>query len=172
MAKRKTTKTQEPEILIVTQEGYDDMVRELAQRKDVLRAEIAKEISVARDLGDLSENQAYTDAMEKKEMNENRIDKLDYLLSIAQVGTTNANDDIVRIGSTVEIEKVGAGAKGKKIITLVGKEETQEADSQAGKISVDSPVGKAVNAARIGDTVTVQLPQANVQYKILRKVAA
>lgn len=172
MAKKKATKTQEPEIMIVTQEGYDDMVRELTHRKEVLRPEIAKEISVARDLGDLSENQAYTDAMEKKEMNENRIDKLEYLLSIAQVGTTNANDDIVRIGTTVEIEKVGAGAAGKRIITIVGKEETQEADSQAGKISVDSPVGKAVNAARIGDTVVVMLPQSEVKYKILRKIAA
>lgn len=171
MAKRKTTKTQEEEILIVTQEGYDDMVRELDQRKNETRPQIAAEISVARDLGDLSENQAYTDAMERKEMNENRIDKLEYLLSIAQVGTTNANDNIVRIGSTIEIAKVGTGDAGKKVVTLVGKEETQEANSREGKISVDSPVGKALNAAQIGDTVIVELPGKQVKYKVLRKVA-
>lgn len=166
MAKSKATKTkEEQEVLMLTQSGYDKLVQELKQRKEVLRDEIAAEIKQARDLGDLSENQAYADAMERKEVNEARIEELEYMISIATVASASHDDKIVTIGHTVEIQKVGGD---KKKITLVGKESTQEADSSVGKISIDSPVGKAINMAQIGDTVNVVLPTGEVKYKVLR----
>ncbi len=168
MAKTKTTKVrEEEEVLMLTQSGYDQLVQELSHRKNVLRDEIANEIKLARDLGDLSENQAYADAMEKKEVNEARIESLEYMLSIAKVVSTSQDDKIVTIGHTIEIQKVGGD---KKKITLVGKESTQEANSSLGKISIDSPVGKALNMAQVGDTVSALLPAGEVKYKILRIV--
>jgi transcription elongation factor GreA len=166
MAKAKTTKTKEDqEVLMLTQQGYDKLVEELEHRKTVLRDEIASEIKQARDLGDLSENQAYADAMERKEMNEARIESLEYMISIAQVVSASTNDKIVNIGHTIEIQKVGGP---KKTVTLVGKESTQEGNPAIGKISVDSPVGKALNMAQVGDTVNVKSPAGEVKYKILR----
>ncbi len=112
MAKTKTTKVrEEEEVLMLTQSGYDQLVQELSHRKNVLRDEIANEIKLARDLGDLSENQAYADAMEKKEVNEARIESLEYMLSIAKVVSTSQDDKIVTIGHTIEIQKVGGDKK-------------------------------------------------------------
>lgn len=168
MAKAKTVKTEKDDVLIVTQQGYDAMVQELEYRKGTLRAEIAHDISVARDLGDLSENQAYVEAMERKEMNETRIDELEYLISIAQISSASADDNIVTIGHTVEIQRVGGT---KRMVTLVGKSETQQANPIDGKISIDSPIGKALNMSKVGDTVSVELPAGQVKYKVL-KIAA
>lgn len=169
MAKTKTkTTASEQDVLIVTQAGYDALVQELNHRKDVVRVEIANEISQARDLGDLSENQAYASAMEKKEMNDARIDELDYLISIAQITDASQQDDVVAIGHTVDIQKIGGE---KRTIVLVGKAETGQASPAEGKISIDSPIGRAINMSRVGDIVDVKLPKGDVKYKIL-KIAA
>lgn len=169
MAKTKTKNTTaDQDVLIVTQAGYDAMVQELENRTDVVRVEIANEISQARDLGDLSENQAYASAMEKKEMNDARIDELEYLISIAQITDASQQDDVVSIGHTVEIQKVGGE---KRTIALVGKAETGQASPAEGKISIDSPIGKAINMAKVGDVVEVKLPKGTVKYKVL-KIAA
>lgn len=169
MAKAKSKNTAaEQDVLIVTQAGYDAMVQELDYRQNTLRVEIAAEISQARDLGDLSENQAYASAMEKKEMNDARIDELEYLISIAQITNASKQDDVVSIGHTVEIQKVGGE---KRTIELVGKAETGQASPSEGKISIDSPIGRAINMAKVGDVVDVKLPKGDVKYKIL-KIAA
>jgi transcription elongation factor GreA len=169
MIKKKTAKTQkERDTLFVTQAGYDEMVSELENRKGALRDEIAQQINAARDLGDLSENQAYSDAMERKELNDNRIDELEYLISIAEIIDASASDNFIGIGHTVEIQKVGGE---KRTVTLVGKEASQQADSTVGKISIDSPIGMALNSAQVGDTVAVKLPAGEVKYKILKMVA-
>ncbi len=168
-AKNKKLNQQEVDILVVTQQGYEDMLQELNNRKEKVRLEIAEEISVARDLGDLSENQAYSDAMERKEMNDKRIDELEYLLSIAKVSEIEREENVVTIGHKVEIRKRGGD---KKVVMLVGKEESMEADPQAGKISVDSPVGKALNLAKVGDIVTVTLVNGDVvEYEVLGLVS-
>lgn len=170
MTKAKTNKNNEKDVLIVTQQGYDDMLKELDNRVTVLRAEIADEIKLARELGDLSENEPYAHAMQRKEMNDARIDELEYLISIAKVANSSDEaDDVVVIGRTVELQKVSDGTK--RTIVLVGKEETQQANPSEGKVSVDSPIGKAVNLARVGQTVTVKLPSGEVDYKILRFAA-
>src|SRR5262249_42839856 len=103
MAKKVTKTQKEKDVLFVTQAGYDEMLRELENRKGTLRDEIAQQISAARDLGDLSENQAYSDAMERKELNDNRIDELEYLISIAEIIDASAEDNVIGIGHTLEI---------------------------------------------------------------------
>ncbi|GIW58913.1 MAG: transcription elongation factor GreA [Candidatus Dojkabacteria bacterium] len=165
---RKNTKQQSEDIIEMTQEAYDELKRELEERETVIRREIASEIAKARELGDLSENFPYQSAMEKKELNENRITDIKEMLRKAQIVTTSSNSNVVRVGNTVEIENIDT--KQKRTITLVGAEETLSASPEEGKISIDSPVGKALNNAKVGDVVTVELPNREVKYKVLRLI--
>lgn len=150
------------------QETFDKLKVELEHRREVLRKEIAEEIAQARDLGDLTENYGYTKAMEKKEMNENRISELEDLVINAKVISKNIKDGFVGIGESVEIQNLDT--KSKRTVTLVGSEESQSADSVAGKISISSPIGKALYNARIGDVVEVKLEDKVIEYKLLRAV--
>ncbi len=150
------------------QDTFDKLTVELQHRKEVLRKEIAQEIAQARDLGDLSENYGYTKAMEKKEMNENRITELDDMLLNAVVVKKNFSDGLIGIGESVEIQNLTT--KSKRTITLVGSEESQSADSTAGKISISSPIGKAVYNSKIGDVVKVDIEGKTTEYKITKAV--
>ncbi|MFS8131015.1 MAG: transcription elongation factor GreA [Candidatus Dojkabacteria bacterium] len=152
----------------LTQEGYDSLKVELDNRITVLRKEIADEIAAARELGDLSENHAYQVAMEKKEMNENKILEIEDILAIAVIAKEKTSDNLVSIGEAVEIQNLEN--KQKRTVTLVGTEETKAANPLEGKISVDSPIGKALYNAKIGDTVEVFLPNKKQLYKILKFV--
>lgn len=163
---KKNSSNQDADTLIVTQEGFAAMQTELAER--TLKAqEIAKEIDEARQMGDLKENTAYHEAMQAKEFNDARIDELEYLLSIAQV-VENQSKTVIGVGSTAEIERIDT--KLKQTVTLVGRQVSQEADPISGKISIDSPLGKALNNQSVGSEVKLELPRGVVTYKILRLV--
>jgi transcription elongation factor GreA len=165
MAKTKKTKNTNETTLKMTHSSYDDLVSELENRKEVLRKDIADEISAARELGDLSENHAYTVAMEKKEMNENRILEIEDILAVVEIVNENTSNNIVEVGDSVEILNLENDEK--RTVTLVGSEETKAANPLEGKISVDSPIGKAIYNAQIGETVDVSLPLKKIQYKIV-----
>jgi transcription elongation factor GreA len=170
MAKiKKNTKVDEKK-LTVTQSSHDDMSKELEHRISVLRKEIADEISAARELGDLSENHAYSVAMEKKEMNENRILEIEDILAVAEIAHENKTDNSVSIGEQVEIQNMVS--KQKRVVVLVGSEDTKTANPLEGKISVDSPIGKALYNSKIGDLVDVDIKGKKIQYKILKLVKA
>lgn len=163
----KTKKTQvDNEVLQLTAETHKELSEELENRINVVRLEIAEELNVARELGDLSENHAYQVAMEKREMNENRIVELEGILAVAQVVEDNKSDDIVGLGDTVEIEN--QEHKTKRIVTIVGSEDSMSANSVEGKISTDSPIGQAIFQAKLGDIVEVKLKDRGVKYKILK----
>jgi transcription elongation factor GreA len=159
-------KAQEENVITMTQEAHDTLATELDHRQNVLRKEIADEIAAARELGDLSENHAYSVAMERKDMNENRISEIEGILAIVKIVHENTSDDYVSIGEAIEIQNMEN--KEKKIITLVGSEESKAANPLEGKISVDSPIGKAVYNAKIGEVVDVALRSKVVQYKVLK----
>lgn len=152
----------------MTQQAHDELVKELDYRQNVLRKEIADEIATARELGDLSENHAYTVAMERKDLNENRISEIKEILQRVQIVEENTSDDLVSVGETVEI--VNTETNESKTFTLVGSEETKSANPAEGKISTDSPIGKAIYNAKLGDTVDVVLPMRTIQYKIRKFV--
>lgn len=164
MARKKKTTTEEHDVLLVTQSGYDDMVGELNHRMNTLRDEIASEINEARNLGDLSENQAYSEAMERKNMNEGRIEELEQLISIAQI-IQKSDSNTVGVGNTLDIKNLKTSSV--RTITLVGKGISQEADPRQGKISIDSPLGHALNGSKKGDVVKVDLPSGLVEYQIV-----
>lgn len=174
MARTKKATKQNENQITMTQASFDELTKELNYRKEDLRTEIAEEIAAARDLGDLSENHAYTVAMEKKEMNENRINELESILAlvfIVEENSKTSSDNFVNVGESVELENVES--KQKRIITLVGSEESRAANPTEGKISTDSPIGKAVFNSKIGDLVEVNLPNGKViQYKINKFVKA
>lgn len=153
----------------ITQARFDALNKELKQRQGEIADEIAQSIAEARQLGDLSENQPYTEAMERKEMNDTRIAQIEFILSTAEIVAGNGDSNVVNVGDTVEVEKVAD--KSKKKFTLVGKSQTQEADPRQGKVSIDSPIGKALHKAKLGDVVSVDLPAGKVQYKVLKMVA-
>lgn len=173
MARTKKTTKQNENQITMTQSSYDELRKELSHRIEELRPEIAEEISAARELGDLSENHAYTVAMEKKEMNENRINELESIIALVYIVDDQATntDNIVNVGETIEIENVENSQK--RNIILVGSEESKSANPTEGKLSTDSPIGKAVLNAKIGDIVEVKLPSGKVnQYKINKFVKA
>ncbi|MEP7103751.1 MAG: transcription elongation factor GreA [Candidatus Dojkabacteria bacterium] len=169
MAKTRKNGKIEEKLMTMTQEAYNQLEAELDNRIKVLRKDIADEIAAARELGDLSENHAYSVAMEKKEMNENRILEIEDILAIAKIADENTQDNSISIGEKVEIQNVEN--KDKRIVVLVGSEETKVANPLEGKISVDSPIGKAIYNAKVGDTVDVVLPNKIIKYKILKLTA-
>ncbi len=160
---------QTEEYIELTKEALEKLKEELENRKTVLREEIAAEISTARELGDLRENQAYTYAMEKKERNELRISELEDMLKRIKVISGNGNSKVVQIGSKVTIKNLET--KKSITVTLVGSEETQSANPNSGDISIDSPIGRALYNSKVGEEVTVSLPAKDVKYKI-EKLAA
>jgi transcription elongation factor GreA len=166
MAKaKKATQTTE-NVLTMNQDSFDELKKELENRINNVRKDIADEIKAAMELGDLSENHAYTVAMDKKEMNENRILELEDILAIAKIVTSNTSDNVVNIGEPVELQNLET--KESRVVILVGTEESKTANPLEGKLSIDSPVGKAIHNAMIGDTVDVVLSKGVVKYKITK----
>jgi transcription elongation factor GreA len=158
--KAKAVKTDDS--LLVTQHGYDELLAELEQRKQ-LRDVIAAEIDEARQLGDLSENDPYKQAMERKDLNESRIEQLEIQIAKASVVEKSTNDNVVTIGRSIEIVKIAD--KSKRIVHLVG---STEANPMLNKISIESPMGQAILNSRVGDTFSLNLPSETVDYKIVK----
>ena len=147
----------------LTKEGYENLLKELEDRKVRLREEIAEKLQIATEQGDLSENSAYKAALEEKEMNEKKIEDLEKLISESEIITNQSTVGKVGIGDEVELEK--KSDKKKVTYKIVGK---SEANPKEGLISVDSPVGQSLYEKRVGDEVTVKLPFAEEVYKLLK----
>ncbi len=149
----------------MTLEGAEALRAELQHRKFVLRPEITQSIAEAREHGDLKENAEYHAAREQQGFNEGRIQEIESKLADAQI------IDISRIppsgkvifGSTVTLTAAESGAE--VTYKLVGED---EADLKAGKLSVMSPIGRALIGKVEGDAVTVRTPKGAVDYEIDR----
>ncbi len=146
---------------ILTKEGYDKIIAELEDRKGRLRSEIANELEQATEQGDLSENAAYKSALEEKEMNENKIESLEGILSTATIVEADNDKSSVGLGNKVAI--VAVKTKKKLEVTIVGH---NEADPTDGKISMDSPLGKVLIDKKKGEKVSVVLPTGEVEYTV------
>ena len=147
----------------LTRERLVELEKELKEMKTNGRKEMAAKIAEARAHGDLSENAEYDAAKEEQGLFELRISKMENILSRAQViDTTQFPKDEVHILSKVKIKNL----KTQKTFTylLVSPE---EADFQAGKISVTSPVGQGLMGSRLGDKVQVKAPAGLMQFEIL-----
>lgn len=150
---------------VVSQEKFDEMVKELENLKTVRRTEIAKNLEYARSLGDLSENAEYQEARELQAATEERIRKLEELVKHAKIQTDNKKKDIVGFGSKVSIKKDGSPDSHEYMI--VGSE---EADMRERKLSHVSPLGAALMNKKKGETFTFETPNGKQTYTI-EKVA-
>ncbi|HWU24236.1 MAG TPA: transcription elongation factor GreA [Candidatus Paceibacterota bacterium] len=150
---------------IVSQEKFDEMVKELDYLKTVRRTEIAKNLEYARSLGDLSENAEYQEARDLQAATEERIRRLEDLVKRAHILTDGKKKDVVGFGSTVVIKKDGGSDKHEYMI--VGSE---EADMRAHKLSHVSPLGAALMGKKKGDVFTFETPNGKQTYTI-EKVA-
>jgi len=153
----------EGNFVYLTRERLVELEKELRELKINGRKEIAQKIAEARAHGDLSENAEYDAAKEEQGLFELKISKLEDTVSRARIIDANQfTNDKVHILSTVSILNL----KNKKKIeyTLVSPE---EADFQAGKISVTSPVGQGLMGSKVGDKVKVKAPAGMLEFEIL-----
>lgn len=146
----------------LTLEKKKELETELTQLKSVRRKEIADSLEYAKSLGDLSENAEYHQAREDQANCEDRINHIEQILKNAVIMEAGTVEGGVHVGSTVTVLK--KGTKEEKTFALVGSE---EADSISGRISNESPLGKAILGKKKGDKVTVHAPKGEMEYVIV-----
>ena len=143
----------------LTKQGVDELKAELADLT-AQRSVIADRIKTAREFGDLGENMEYTAARQDQERNENRIAEIEHILKNVQVITAPKSDSKVVLGSTVKLKTEDGKTKEFQVVGTV------EADPLNGKISDESPIGKALMGQKVGDEVEIKTPVETAVYKI------
>ena len=147
---------------LLTIEGLKELEAELEQLKVEGRKEAAEKIKLAKSFGDLSENSEYDEAMNDQAKLEARISEIEYIIKNARVLDVDAlGNENVHIGSTV---KLTDKKKKEFTYTIVG---FAQADPASGKISDESPVGKALIGHKKGDKVTIEVPAGTLEFKIV-----
>lgn len=147
----------------ITPAGYKAIEAELKERKTVTRPEIVESIAVAREHGDLKENAEYHAAKEQQSFNEGRIKELEGAIGAAQIiDPTQFSGDQIKFGAKVVI--VDEETDEERSLQIVGEYET---DADNGKISITSPVARALIGKSVGDSVKVVTPKGGVDYEVL-----
>lgn len=143
----------------LTKEGVDTLQTEL-DNLIAKRAGIAEAIKTARELGDLAENAEYQSALAEKERNETRVTEIENILSSVEIIKKPRGGSKVQLGSRVKLRADGKT----KEFQVVG---TVEADPLSGKISDESPIGRALIDQKVGDKVEIVTPADTTAYKIV-----
>ncbi len=149
--------------IYLTAEGAARLKAELERLKGPAREEIAQRLRAAVQMGDLSENADYHKAKEDQGFLEGRIQELEYLLKNAIIVEDNGSSkhEVIEIGARFTIVEDGQGPES---FILVG---AKEADPRNGRISNESPIGRALLGHKVGDRVTVQTPGGQVGLEII-----
>lgn len=147
----------------ITARGYEQFSAELRRLKTTERTRIARDIEVARAHGDLSENADYDDAKERQGMLEAKIAKLESDLAVAEIiDISKLSGDRIVFGATVQL--LDQDEDTELTITLVGE---LEADAKNDRISVTSPIARALIGKRLGDEISVDTPGGERNYEII-----
>lgn len=147
----------------LTPDGHRKLQEELDRLLKVERPKNIQAIAEARSHGDLSENAEYHAAKERQSFLEGKINELKDKLSRAEViDTSKLNHGRAAFGAKVSVLDVEADTE--YVFCLVG---TEEADVKTGKISISSPVGRALLGKEVGDSVTIKVPARTIEYEIL-----
>ena len=150
-------------ITVLTRKGEQTLKDELNELKSVRRREVAEKIKFALSFGDMSENSEYDEAKNEQGMIESRIAEIEQTLAHAQIiDDDDISTEKVGIGTTVKILDVEMGEEME--FKMVG---TKEADIDSGKMSDESPIGKAIMNHKAGEEVDVETPSGAVKMKIL-----
>ncbi len=148
----------------MTREGFDKLSKELEYMKTTKRREIADDIARARAFGDLKENAEYDAAKNNQAMNEKRIsDMTDKLSRVQLIDDSKIAKDQVFIGATVLLKNLKNDDEFTYSIVT-----QDEADFDAGKISVTSPIAKGLLGLKVGDTTEIKIPAGVLKYKVLK----
>ena len=151
------------EDVILTQEGYDKIEKELEELKTTTRTEITERIKVALSYGDLSENSEYDEAKAALAENENKIIELENKLKHAKIiDESEIDTKVVQIGNTVKVHDIEFDED--LTYTIVGSTEVDLANN---KISNESPIGQAFLGAKKGQIVEAKTPNGSLKFKIL-----
>ena len=154
---------EEKKEILLTQEGYDNLEKEIEFLKTEKRTEIAERIKVALGFGDLSENSEYDEAKSAQAANENKIAELENKIRYAKIiDESEIDTKTVQIGNIVTLHDVEFDEEIE--YTIVG---STEVDLAQNKISNESPIGAALLGAKKGEVVEVAAPAGIMKYKIL-----
>ena len=151
--------TQQPQYL--TPEGEKRLKAELAELTGPRREELAKRLRSAIQMGDLSENADYHKAKEDQAFLEGRIQEIEAVLRMAVI-VEKTNSDVVTVGSQVTVQENGFAPE---TYAVVG---AKEADPRNGKISNESPIGRALMDHKVGDIIEAETPGGKLKFKILK----
>lgn len=150
-------------ITVLTRKGEQQLKDELNELRSVRRREVAEKIKVALSFGDLSENSEYDEAKNEQGMIESRIAEIEQTLAHAQViDDEDISTETVGIGTTVKILDMDMDEEME--FKMVG---TKEADIDSGKMSDESPIGRAIMNHEVGEEVEIETPSGSVKMKIL-----
>lgn len=144
----------------LTKQGVDELKTELEELL-AQRSAIAERVKTAREFGDLGENMEYTAARQEQERNENRVTEIEHILKNAQLISAPKDDSKVELGNIVKLKSEAGKTKEFQVVGTV------EADPLEGKISDESPLGKAVLGKKRGDEVEIKTPSETAVYKIV-----
>ncbi|RWC26118.1 MAG: transcription elongation factor GreA [Mesorhizobium sp.] len=148
----------------MTGEGFASLKEELRWRQQEERPRIIEAISEARSHGDLSENAEYHAAKEAQSHNEGRVNELeDYIARAEVIDVTKLSGDKIKFGATVVL--VDEDTEEKKTYRIVGD---QEADVKSGRISISSPIARALIGKEVGDAIEVNAPGGARGYEIVQ----
>ncbi|NLA11734.1 MAG: transcription elongation factor GreA [Firmicutes bacterium] len=150
------------EEVLLTRGGLEKLEKELDFLKSVKRKAIAARIKDAITYGDITDNSEYEDAKNEQAFIEGRIITLEKILRRARILEKDGTNSYVTIGSTVKLKDIEMDRE--YIYTIVG---TAEADPGDGKISNESPVGKAILGLSIGEEIEVKVPAGSLKYRIM-----
>ncbi len=147
----------------MTNEGFQALREELRWRQQEERPRIIEAIAEARSHGDLSENAEYHAAKEQQSLNEGRVGELEDLVARAEViDISKLSGDKIKFGATVAL--VDEDTEEEKTYKIVGD---QEADVKAGRISISSPIARALIGKEVGDSIEVNAPGGARGYEIV-----
>lgn len=146
----------------ITISGFAALEAELRDRMQVQRQRIIQAISEARALGDLSENAEYHSAKEQQSLNEGRIMELESMIGRAEIiDVSKLSGDRIKFGATVKL--IDEDTEEERTYMIVGE---PEADVRSGKLSIGSPIARALIGKTIGDTVQVSTPGGGKSYEV------
>ena len=151
-----------PEAMYLTPQGIQKLQEELEQLKGPRRKDLAKRLRSAIQMGDLSENADYHKAKEDQAFLEGRIQEIEYLLRNAVIIEKNSTAQAVGLGHHITVQEGNSPAE---TYHLVG---AKEADPRHGRISNESPLGRALADRKVGDVVEVDAPGGKIRFAILK----
>lgn len=151
-----------PEPTYLTPEGEAKLKAELEELKGPRREELARRLRSAIQMGDLSENADYHKAKEDQGFLEGRIQEIEYILRNAVIIEKKVNNGVVDVGSHITIQEDGSSPEKYHVVGA------KEADPRNGKISNESPIGRAVMGHKAGEIVEAETPGGKIKFKILK----